>query len=752
MARRADEDIALDLKGILLAVWRRKLFVAAVTIAVGAGAFGLLSAMSPTFEAETKLLIENREPPLSPNPVMPNDRETVDAETVASQVQLLTSRDLARQVAEKNHLADVGEFEGTQPGKLQSLLALVGIGRDRLRVSPEERVVDAFIERLKVFQVDGSRVITVQFRSTDRVLAATLANSVAEEYLALQSEAKRRTSADQTRWLGDEIGKLRAKVREADEAVEKYRAEKDLLTGTNNTSVARQQITDLTNSIAAARSDKAAADSKAKILSALLKGNGDIENATDVLDGDSFRTLRSRMIALRSRLSELSVTLLPGHPQIKAVQSQIADVHIQEIAEARRMLASLQNDAAVAAARIATLQDGLNQLKVASAADGESEVQLSALQRDAASQRTLLDGLLARYREATARQNADVLPADARVISRASTPVSAAFPKVLQLSIVATLAGFLLSVAWVIAGEFLSGRALTRLPLPMAPPRVVEGVPPNPPVPAAAVAEPFAAAAGQAEAPTWSERAAAIRAARTAPVAEPDAADDGDPRVARFRARVSAAAAAAAADTAGDRPSDPVRAAAGEAALSVVTVDSVHALLIGDGATRVAVVGVGSASAVERVIDGMARRATADGARVVVVDTVASHAGIGGAGLSDLLSGGAEFADIIRRNAATRAHEIGVGSVALPSETWAGPEIETMLDALEHTYDLVVIDLGLMQSDAGRFRLIAAADHALLVGDADDPDTRRAHALLARAGVGHLSVVPTPEGDAAAVA
>ncbi len=157
--------------------------------------------------------------------------------------------------------------------------------------------------------------------------------------------------------------------------------------------------------------------------------------------------------------------------------------------------------------------------------------------------------------------------------------------------------------------------------------------------------------------------------------------------------------------------------------------------------------GIGSATAVEDVIDGMSRQATADGTRIVVVDTVPSHVGIGGAGLSDLLAGEADFADIIRRNPATRAHEIGVGNDVLPPQSWSGPELDTMLNALENTYDLVVIDLGRMDEDAARFRLLSAADHAILVGDPQDEDLVGVHALLAGSGVEHLSVVRAEEPE-----
>lgn len=709
---QAEDDVALDLKGILAALARRSLLIAGVTLAVGIGSFALLSAMPPRYQSETKLLIENREPSLTRDVTTAPDRAVIDQETVASQVQLLTSRDLARRVADRFKLADRTEFDGSRGGLLDGVLVAVGLGRDPLRTSPEERVIDAFMEHLQVYRVEGSRVIVVQFHSRDRELAASVADGIATEYMALQGEAKRLTSGDQTRWLGDEIEKLRDRVREAEAAVERYRSGSDLFTGENNTTLARQQITDLTNSLATARADKAAAESRAALLARLLKGGGDLSAAADVVDSDTFRSLRTREAGLRNRLSELSVTMLPGHPQIKTVQSQIADIEAQQVAEARRVLAGLQNDAKVAAGRIESLTDGLGQLKATQAENGENEVELRALEREAAAQRSLLESLLVRYREAVARENATILPADARIISRAAVPVEPTFPKVVPLTIVATVAGFLLSVAWVVAGEFLSGRALMRIPFEPEAPRVVAG----------------------------------RRAARPVDERDDDDADEpfdddapeatSDARRERFRRLLGAARAGhGPVHTDGeafDGDEDDDR-------LPMVAPEHLYAMLIRDGAVRIAVLGVGSADGVGRAVAGLSRIALQDGTRVVVVDTV----GAGGEemGLSDLVAGDADFSEIIRRNPATRAHQIAAGRAPIDEMLIAGDDMETMLAALEHTYDLVVLDLGPMEPDAARFGLVTAADHVVLVGEDHDPEVVQAFHLLDRHGVERLSIL-----------
>src|SRR6201987_4269876 len=107
---------------------------------------------------------------------------------VTSQVQLVLSRDLAREIIKTNKLAELPEFDPVLHGlsPVKSLLALFGIGRDPFPMTPEERVLDAYFDRLTAYAVDKSRVIVVEFQSQDPDLAARVANSIAEGYLGLQ--------------------------------------------------------------------------------------------------------------------------------------------------------------------------------------------------------------------------------------------------------------------------------------------------------------------------------------------------------------------------------------------------------------------------------------------------------------------------------------------------------------------------------------------------------------------------------------
>jgi Mrp family chromosome partitioning ATPase len=83
-------------------------------------------------------------------------------------------------------------------------------------------------------------------------------------------------------------------------------------------------------------------------------------------------------------------------------------------------------------------------------------VQLRALERDAKSQRDLLESYLAKYREATARDSIDATSPDARIISTATVSNTPSWPKTLPTILVAALGMLALTVGFTLTSELLA--------------------------------------------------------------------------------------------------------------------------------------------------------------------------------------------------------------------------------------------------------------------------------------------------------
>jgi Mrp family chromosome partitioning ATPase len=170
--------------------------------------------------------------------------------------------------------------------------------------------------------------------------------------------------------------------------------------------------------------------------------------------------LKATESSLESQISDLSTTLMDGHPRLKSLRSQLADIRQQIDRETKKILASIENEAKVAELRQQQLLQQSTALKADSARAGEDQVGLNALEREATAERQLLETYLARYREAASRSDRNSSPADARVVSKAVEPVDPYFPKVVPIVIVATLATFVMSSIIIMLMELFSGRAL----------------------------------------------------------------------------------------------------------------------------------------------------------------------------------------------------------------------------------------------------------------------------------------------------
>src|SRR3954469_673588 len=355
----------LDLREIGRALNRKRSWIIIPTLLAAVLSIAAVNLVPPRYKSEARILIDGRENVfLRPNGERDDQRNAVDPEAVTSQVQLLLSRDLAREIIKKNKLADLPEFDPVLQGlsPLKSLMALFGIGRDPFSLTPEERVLDAYFDRLTAYAVDKSRVIVIEFQSRDPDLAAKVANSIAENYLVLQQNARQEQAKAAGQWLSGEIDNLRRKVADAESRVEDFRSKSSLFVGTNNTTLSNQQMGELNTQLNNARALKSDAESKAKLIREMLQSGKPIE-ASEVLNSELTRRLSEQRVTLRAQLAEQSSTLLDGHPRIKELKAQLADIDRQIREEASKLSRSFENDSRIAAGRVDSLSASLEASK-----------------------------------------------------------------------------------------------------------------------------------------------------------------------------------------------------------------------------------------------------------------------------------------------------------------------------------------------------------------------------------------------------
>ena len=693
----------LDLSALGGTLWRKRWRILRPAILVGLATLLAVQVITPKYQSESRVIVEGRDNIFLRPDVDKDmqDRNVVDPETVTSQAQLLMSRDLASAVIAKLKLGQLPEFDPALGGisPVKAVLGALGIVRNPMSMTPEERVLEAYYDRLTVFPVEKSRVIVIDFQSEDPELAARVANAIADSYLELQRKVKQDQAQTASQVLAGQIDALRKKVVDAESRVEAYRAKAGLLVGNNNTTLSAQQLGDMNAQIVAARAQKADAEAKAKLIRDMLKSGQPIESS-DILNSELIRRLSEQRVTLRAQLAEQSSSLLDNHPRIKELKAQIADLDRQIDEEAATIARSLENDAKLAGARLDSQIASLDQMKSQAAATNVDDVQLRELERDAKSQRDLLESYLAKYREATARDTINSSPPDARVISRATVSSVPAYPKKLPAVLIATMATLILSVGFVLTKELLAA------------PIGGGGVP-----------------------------------MRREPTLVPAATPASEAVTSRVGAVLNALR----------RKAEPQK-----ASFSISTFDdAVHSLTDADLDRRIAVFGAAQGMDTSWTALKFARALTAH-ARVILVGLGSADAAIratsndpSASGLAELADRTASFRDIITKDKQSSLHLISSGHMPTDrSEVLVVPSMATSFDALARGYDRVVIAAGAIVGPDLE-EIAAIAPHALLVaGTLTEVGIASAYERLLSAGFVEITVLggATAANDAATTA
>ena len=491
------EDINIQALG--RALWRAKGWIVGLAIGAGVVTFIVLSMMRPLYTSEARILIQDDQStftrPADDEGRNPQQR-VLDEQAVQSQVQVITSRDLAVEVIKALDLTNNPAFaKDAGVSAVGRLLRSLGMGRGSER-SEEEKAANTFAEHLSVYQLAKSSVIALDYTSGDSGLAAQIANKLADVYIAWQREAALEQTKDATAWLSAQIDVLRPKVAEAEAAVEQFKASQGLFAGSNNVTLNAQQLSEVNSQVILAKAQKSEAEARARLIKKMLDDGGDIDATPEVLKSELIGRLIDQRVQVQRQLAELSATLLPSHPRIKQLNSELADVRGQIRDEAAKIVKSLENEAEVASAREASLRGSLNEVKTQASGLSEAEIKLRALEREAKAQRDLLESYLGRYRDASARHDMGAVPAQAAIVSRAHASILPSFPQRGPISLLVTVATALLALTYVLARELIGAPAAApRQAIPASEPRMRE----RRRAPAEPVIVPAAAAAAQSE-------------------------------------------------------------------------------------------------------------------------------------------------------------------------------------------------------------------------------------------------------------
>jgi uncharacterized protein involved in exopolysaccharide biosynthesis len=417
-------------------LWRGKWLIALCILlgaasGLGYGAFGArkFTVSSQIFIDPTNLRV------MADDVFAQNNQLDMQIYDVESKLRILTSANVLNSVVDALSLAGDSEFVGGNSGDAQSdRLEAFRALEQHVEARREE---SSFIVNLDVWSYSAPKALEI----SDKIIA-----SFQDELVKAQADGAGRAATE----LFARLDTLKGEVAEADEAVQRFRREHNILSSSG----------ELVSTIVANQTNTQLVDAQARVIKARSRyeelSTGSLENRLDSasIDSQTMSSLRSQYAVVKRELDAQSAVFGARHPRIVAMRPQLDAIQNQITAEQTRILNAARSELAQAETALMAQQTQANAMKSVVFEDNESLVQLRQLEREAESRTSVYQAFMARAKEIAERQQINTT--NVRIISPPTIPKSRSYPpRTLYLAVAGVAGGLLLGCMLAFALSFV---------------------------------------------------------------------------------------------------------------------------------------------------------------------------------------------------------------------------------------------------------------------------------------------------------
>lgn len=667
---------------MLAAILRRKIMIGGLMLIGLALSLLYIGQLKPLYSASATILLDTGNTNIT-NIEGFTKTAPADFFTIETKAAVIESREIAGKVVDRLNLYDeplfnadllppeaslweagtalVGQWFGGAEEKADAAPAddrWQGFTEKEKHAALREELIDNYLAGLAVIPSQRALLVTVEYASPDPEMAAIAANATAEVYIQNQIEERGNVTQQATKWLAQRAAGLRKKVIDSEKRLEEFRREAGIVE-VHGSSLLRDQIAKMNADLIAARASRAEAEARYRQVLSLLKSKGGIQTAAAVLDAPLIQRLREQETQLQRQLAELRTQLRDSHPRMVLKRNELKDLQENIAIEVNKIVTNLKNELEIAVIRENNLKKELAKLDREGDKQNAAAVTLRALQTEVTANKQLYETIISRFKETDVVSD-QAKQADARIISRATVPFAPFYPRKRVIVSVALFFSAAIGIAIALLMDFLDSGFRTAQQI-----EDVIGLPTVGTIPRLARTDrglkPHEVAAKKPN----SVFGEAIRGVRVSLMLS---GVDREPRTILVTSSVS-----------------------------------------GEGKTSLSL--------------SLASLAAHTGQRAIILDCDLRRASVhktlgvpNEVGLSNLLSGQAELADVVDIEEATGLHYIAAGGrVPHPTDLLGSRKMHKLLEILSESYDLIVLDSPPLLAVADALVLARTVDRVLFV-------------------------------------
>lgn len=393
LVERSDK---LDL-GETVTFFRRQRGTIALVTALCVAAAALYSVFAPkTYLAEATVMLTNDSDEALRAGGTVETQRALSSELVDTQVEIITSRSMAEQVA------------GT-------------LGLDRGLDEFELRgVIDELQSEVSADRTGNSYALTISYTASEPEASAQIANEFARQFANWELNSNKVRNVEARTMVSQRLSELRDQAQADTQALQQYRIANNLLS-TSGASLTEQEISNYNQEVARARAEAAEDEARLSTALAQLRSGSSGDDVGEALGSSVVSQLRVQEATAASEVANLSAKYGPNHPLLIQAQSRLGEVRGQIQTEIGRVISNLRARREVSAQRLASLNGSLSNARAQLSQNNAAMVGLSDLERAAESSQSIYETYLNRYKELLAAEGSE--KPNARILTMAEAPI-----------------------------------------------------------------------------------------------------------------------------------------------------------------------------------------------------------------------------------------------------------------------------------------------------------------------------------------
>lgn len=447
------QDDIIDLRHYWRVLMQHKWNIILLSTVISLLAAFIVFSLQPIYRSTTTVLIESQQA----NVLSIEDMyglNTGHKEYFLTQFEILKSRELAVRVVHRLQLDAHPLFDPRQQEKSFDWQSFIPIELNFVEESQPfdeseilDQVVGTFVAGLSIEPVPKTQLVKIHFESADRVLAAKIANTMADIYIESHLESKLSVTRKAADWLGDRIGDLRSNLQVSEATLQAYREKEQLVDIDGVRTLDASELNKLTQNLVESSNLRAQLETIAQQIKRLGSAPKveQLLGLSSVLEQPLVQSLKQEQAKTELKVAELSKRYGPGHPRMKAARSE-ADSAMNELRrQVARVATGIKADYQNALSTEQNLKNQVATLKTRLQSVNRKEFKLRELEREVETNRQLYDLFLTRSKETD--EAGGLQSAHARVIDTAVPSRAPVKPKKKLIVLLAALVSGLFGVA-----------------------------------------------------------------------------------------------------------------------------------------------------------------------------------------------------------------------------------------------------------------------------------------------------------------